>query len=120
MLNLDTHILLYLLHGRLDAQERRLLATDLDWGISAIVLWEIEKLHQKKRIRHGLDYGPLTAALRNLHIWPITPEVCLNLRNLDFVSDPADELIAATSLTHAVPLVTRDARIRLSKAVQCL
>jgi PIN domain nuclease of toxin-antitoxin system len=120
MLNLDTHILLYALAGRLEPHERRVLTNDVDWGISAIVLWEIEKLHQKGRILHGLDYGPLAAALRRLEIWPITAEVCLNLRQLDFASDPADELIAATSLTHAVPLVTRDARIRVSKAIRCL
>jgi len=42
-------------------------------------------------------------------------EVCLNIAALDFVSDPADELIAATSLTYRVPLVTRDERIRACK-----
>ena len=120
MLNLDTHILLYALEGRLEASERRLLTADGDWGISAIVLWEIEKLHQKGRIRHGLDYAPLAAALARLHIWPLTAEICLNLRALDFASDPADELIAATSLTHQVPLVTRDARIRVSEVIECL
>jgi PIN domain nuclease of toxin-antitoxin system len=36
---------------------------------------------------------------------------------LDFKSDPADELIAATSLTYQVPLLTRDDRIRTSKLV---
>jgi PIN domain nuclease of toxin-antitoxin system len=120
MLNLDTHILLYALHGRLEPGEQRLLAGDRKWGISAIVLWEIEKLYQKGSILHGLDYPPLTLALHRLEIWPITAEVCRNLRALDFVSDPADELIAATSLTHGVPLVTRDARIRASKMIQCL
>lgn len=120
MLNLDTHILLHALHGRLDGAEARLLTGDREWGISAIVLWEIEKLYQKGRIRHGLDYAPLALALGRLEIWPITTEVCRNLRALDFASDPADELIAATSLTHDVPLVTRDARIRVSKVIRCL
>ena len=120
MLNLDTHILLHALHGRLDGAEARLLTGDGEWGISAIVLWEIEKLYQKGRIRHGLDYAPLALALGRLEIWPITTEVCRNLRALDFASDPADELIAATSLTHDVPLVTRDARIRVSKVIRCL
>jgi PIN domain nuclease of toxin-antitoxin system len=41
----------------------------------------------------------------------------LSLAALDFKSDPADELIAATSLTYRVPLLTRDARIRTSKLV---
>ena len=120
MLNLDTHILLHALAGNLEPAERELLAADDDWGISAIVLWEIEKLYQKGRIRHGLDYGPMTLALQRLEIWPITVDVCRNLRALDFSSDPADELIAATSLTHGVPLVTRDSRIRNSKVVRCL
>lgn len=120
MLNLDTHILLHALHGRLEPGEYRLLTGDGDWGISPIVLWEIEKLYEKGRIAHGLDYVPLVTALRRLHIWPLTVEVCLNLRTLDFASDPADELIAATSLTYDVPLVTRDARIRVSKVVRCL
>jgi PIN domain nuclease of toxin-antitoxin system len=120
MLNLDTHILLYAIHGRLEAAEQQLLTGDGDWGISAIVLWEIEELYGKGRILHGLDYTPLAAALRRLKIWPITADVCLNLRELDFSSDPADELIAATSLTHDVPLITRDARIRVSKVIRCL
>jgi PIN domain nuclease of toxin-antitoxin system len=120
MLNLDTHILLHALAGLLEPHERDVLTNDGDWGISAIVLWEIEKLYQKRRIAHGLDYPPLVAALRQLHIWPLTPEICLNLRALDFRSDPADELIAVTSLTHEVPLLTRDARIRVSKVIRCL
>ena len=120
MLNLDTHILLHALAGNLEPQERRALTEDGDWGISAIVLWEIEKLYQKGRIMHGLDHPPMAAALARLELWPITPEVCRNLRCLDFQSDPADELIAATSFTHRVPLVTRDARIRVSKVIQCL
>jgi hypothetical protein len=32
----------------------------------------------------------------------------------------ADELIAAASLTHGVPLVPRDARIRASKVIRCV
>lgn len=120
MLNLDTHILLHALAGRLHPHERNLLVDDGDWGISAIVLWEIEKLHQKGRIAYGLDYSPLAAALRRSHVWPLTPAICLNLRALDFQADPADELIAATSLTYNIPLVTRDARLRASKVIRCL
>jgi PIN domain nuclease of toxin-antitoxin system len=36
---------------------------------------------------------------------------------LDFDSDPADEIIAATSVVHRVPLLTRDRRMRRSKLV---
>jgi PIN domain nuclease of toxin-antitoxin system len=120
MLNLDTHILIHALDGSLTARERRLLKSDADWGISAIVLWEIEKLYAKGRIRFGLDAPEMAAAVARLHVWPISPEVCLNVRRLDFSSDPADELIASTSLTYSVPLVTRDGRIRKTSLFPCL
>ena len=120
MLNLDTHILLKGLEGSLTLHERTILTENPAWGISAIVLWEIAKLHQLGRIRYGLDHPPLAAALDRIQIWPISREVCLKLRTLDFQSDPADEIIAATSLTHHVPLLTRDARIKTSRLVRCL
>ncbi|HEY7838420.1 MAG TPA: hypothetical protein VIC54_07465 [Terriglobales bacterium] len=34
------------------------------------------------------------------------------MRRLDFKADPAAEIIAATSLAHRVPLLTRDSRLR--------
>ena len=37
---------------------------------------------------------------------------------LDFSSDPADEIIAATSLVHRLPLMTRNRKIRSSKLLQ--
>ena len=120
MLNLDTHILLHATAGSLTRREMRLLKGDADWGISAIVLWEIEKLYAKGRIRFGLDAPEVAGAVSHLHVWPISPEVCLNLRRLDFASDPADELIAATSLTYSVPLVTRDRKIRTTSLFPCL
>ena len=52
------------------------------------MLWEIAKLARLGRIATDLD----------------DPEL-------------ADEIIAATSLAHRVPLVTRDARIRKSRVV---
>ena len=120
MLNLDTHILLKSMEGSLTLSERTILTEDPEWGISAIVLWEITKLHQLGRIRYGLDHPPVAAVLDKVRIWPISREVCLSLRFLDFQSDPADEIIAATSLTHDVALLTRDARIKASRIVRCL
>lgn len=116
MLNVDTHILLYTLLGKLTPHEMRIVRRE-SLGISAIVLWEIAKLHQKGRITLSLDDPELVAILQEIHVWPITREVCLRLAELDFSSDPADEIIAATSLVHGVPLLTRDRRIRTSKKV---
>jgi PIN domain nuclease of toxin-antitoxin system len=120
MLNLDTHVLLHAIHGRLNTAEQRILKRDQQWSVSAIVLWEITKLHDKGRIPRGLDYDAIASAIRAITVWPITSEICLNISSLDFQSDPADELIAATSFTHKLPLVTRDARLRMSKVIRCL
>lgn len=116
MLNLDTHILLYALRGELTARERKLLVKN-PWSISAIVLWEIAKLADLGRIEMDLDDPEVGRSLSRIHVWPITLEICRQLKGLDFRSDPADELIAATSLVHRVPLVTRDRKLRASKRV---
>ena len=118
MLNLDTHILIKAFEGRLTRRERNVLTADPEWSISAIVVWEIAKLHQLGRLPYGFDHETFAAALDGVHVWPITRQVCLNLRALDFQSDPADKIIAATSLTHEIPLLTRDSRIRKSRIVK--
>lgn len=116
MLNLDTHILLRALDGSLTSREEVLLGTDL-WGISAIVLWEVAKLHQLGRIPIGLGHPDLMDRIRQIRIWPIDSQVAHAVVRLDFRSDPADELIAATSIAHGVPLVTRDARLLASAVI---
>jgi PIN domain nuclease of toxin-antitoxin system len=116
MLNLDTHVLLYAVAGELTAAERRRLSAD-SWSISAIVLWEIAMLAELGRIEIDLDDAELTRVLARVHTWPITTEVCRELRHLDIRSDPADALIAATSVVHRVPLVTRDRKLRRSRRI---
>jgi PIN domain nuclease of toxin-antitoxin system len=86
-------------------------------GISAIVFWEIAKLSSRGRISTGLHDPHLIEVLATLHVWPIDLPVCRMLAELDFSSDPVDEIIAATSLAHDVPLLTRDRTIRRSKIV---
>jgi len=116
MLNLDTHVLVHALGDRLTAREREILAADT-WSISGIVLWEISKLVQLGKLEMDLDDPDVVRTLSKVHTWPLTLEVCRAIHDLDFRSDPADELIAATSVVHRVPLVTRDRTIRGSKLV---
>ena len=117
MLNLDTHILLHALGGRLTPSERALLRDDA-WSISAIVRWEICKLRQIGRIELDLDDGDVARALARVHTWPLSWEVCRESCRLDLSdADPADELIGATSIVHGVPLVSRDRRLRRSKRI---
>lgn len=116
MLNLDTHILVHAFSGALNTRERRLLSGD-SWSISAIVLWELTKLVQLGRLSFDLDSIEFLQALSRVHIWPLDLNVCRRIHDLDFRSDPADEIIAATSIEHRVALVTRDRRIRRSRIV---
>jgi PIN domain nuclease of toxin-antitoxin system len=116
MLNLDTHILLFALDGSLTAAERKLLAGE-PWGISAIVLWEIAKLAQLGRVTIDVRSAEFTRVFARVRVWPLDLAVCEKSTELDFSGDPADELIAATSIVHRVPLVTRDRKIRKSKIV---
>ena len=116
MLNLDTHILILALSGDLESRERDLLS-EHNWGISAIVLWELAKLVQLGRIELDLDDSQVIRALSRLHVWPIDLATATLSTRLDFQGDPADELIAATSVVHGVPLITRDRAIRGSKIV---
>ncbi len=116
MLNLDTHILIRAMAGDVTPGEGRLLR-DARWGISAIVLWELAKLAELGRIEIDLDDPELDRFLANVHVWPLTLEIVRALQRLDFRSDPADEIIAATSLVHRAPLLTRDRKLLKSKIV---
>jgi PIN domain nuclease of toxin-antitoxin system len=116
MLNLDTHILVHALGGDVTRQERRILGADV-WGISAIVLWELAKLVELGRIEIDLDGAEFARTLSAIHVWPLDLAVSLCSTRLDFKGDPADQIIAATSVVHKVPLLTRDRRIRASRIV---
>jgi PIN domain nuclease of toxin-antitoxin system len=109
-------MLIYALRGDLRSRERALLAKQA-WGISAIVLWELAKLVQIGRIRLDLDDADVTSPLSSIHVWPLDLAVARTSTRLDFHGDPADEIIAATSVVHNVPLLTRDRAIRRSKVV---
>jgi PIN domain nuclease of toxin-antitoxin system len=116
MLNLDTHVFLYAVTGALRPQETQLLSTDR-WSVSAIVLWEIAKLAQLGRIEMDLDDPEVVRVLARVHVWPLTREIARASTRLDIRGDPADELIAATSVVQKAPLVTRDRALRRSKIV---
>jgi PIN domain nuclease of toxin-antitoxin system len=116
VISLDTHLLVFALTGEVTDRERRLLSGN-SWSVCAIVFWELAKLVQLGRIEVDLDDAEVVRTLSGLHVWPLDLEVCLQSTRLDFRGDPADELIAATSVVHRVPLLTRDRKIRGSKIV---
>lgn len=116
MINLDTHVLVFAVKGELNTAERRLLS-ESTWSISSIVLWELAKLAQLGRIDIDLDDREVVSVLSRIRVWPIDFAIARASTHLDFRGDPADEIIAATSVVHEVPLLTRDRVIRRSEIV---
>ena len=116
MLNLDTHILIHALGGSLQRREQELLESN-EWSISAIVLWELAKLARLGRITMDLDNREVARTLSGIHLWPIDLRIARTSTQLDFSGDPADELIAATSVVHQIPLLSRDRTILRSRLV---
>jgi PIN domain nuclease of toxin-antitoxin system len=116
MLNLDTHIVVSLLNGDLNERERKLIINDA-LAISDVVLWELAKLVQLRRLEFDFEDATFSSFLRSAIVFPITTEIARQSTRLDFKSDPADEIIAATSIVENAPLMTRDPRILKSKRV---
>ena len=116
MLNLDTHIVVAILNGSLSDEEYDLVSIET-LAISSVVLWELAKLVQLKRLVLDLKSQEFRDFLRNVMIVPITLEVALESTKLDLKSDPADEIICATSIVERIPLLTRDQKLLKSKRV---
>ncbi len=75
------------------------------------------KLIQLGRLELDLDDGAFQSTLRFLTVIPISCEIAKVSTELDFASDPANEIIAATSVVEGIPLLTRDRRILKSRQV---
>lgn len=93
-----------------------LAASDQQFGLSAISLWEVGKKYQigKLELQAELAVWLKGATAANIQILPITPEVVTDAMSLpDFpVNDPADELIVATARVHRLTLLTTDTKLK--------
>jgi PIN domain nuclease of toxin-antitoxin system len=116
MLNLDTHMVVALIAGEVSPAELA-CAVNQPLAISDIVLWELAMLVQRDRLKMDLESPEFRVWLRHLIVIPISLEIARQSTELDFSSDPADEIIAATSVVEGIPLLTRDRRIRKSRMV---
>lgn len=116
MLNLDTHILVAIIDDELSAVERDLVVHE-QLAISDMVLWELAKLVQIGRLELNLDGVAFRRAMSYLNIIPISIQIARQSTLLDFKSDLADEIIAATSIVENIPLLTRDRKILESRIV---
>jgi PIN domain nuclease of toxin-antitoxin system len=90
-----------------------------------ISIWEISMLVKRKRIE--VDETPanlvrLILDSRNYTVVSISPEIAELSVNLDaeINSDPADRLIAATSILKQAPIVTADQNLREASIVDTI
>lgn len=123
MIVVDTHTLIWwvLAPEKLSTGAREAIDSSEAIGFAAISCWEVGMLSDRRRI--DLDLEPAlwlrnVIEARNVSILPITIEIGVLAAELqDILRNPADCLIAATALTHGVPLVTKDERIQRSGVV---
>ncbi|MGH9398574.1 MAG: type II toxin-antitoxin system VapC family toxin [Terriglobia bacterium] len=116
MVNLDTHVVIFYVTGVSTPRERNLIESS-QCVISDMVLWELAMLTEAGRIETDIGCVEFQSALASLKVIPISLEIARMSTRLDFSSDPADEIIAATSIVERIPLLTRDRRILKSRMV---
>jgi PIN domain nuclease of toxin-antitoxin system len=127
---LDTHVWLWLSiqpkklsRPATRAIERAAKAGSL--AVASITLLEAAWLFAHGRIRSA---GSVASSVREVleasraDVLEITPEIAATAVQLpDTVpTDPADRLIVATAIVHAIPLITRDTRIQESAVCRTL
>ena len=120
MIVLDTHIWFYHINDgpeKLPAKARKAIRDNDVLGVSIISCWEIAMLVAKNRLRFSIDVQDwITQALKykGIKLIELTPEIAVLATRLpgDFHKDPADRIIAASSLKIGAPLITLDKRIK--------
>lgn len=125
MIVADTHIIIWdaLCPEKLSSKARKAIDTaNKGDGIifCDISLWEIAMLFKKERFKIDIDYKTFINLVLNSNkytIWRISPEIAELSVYLPSVinKDPADRIIAATSIICLAPLVTADENLNRAK-----
>ncbi len=97
-------------HEAIDASESH------EIGISAISLWEIAKLVERKRLVLPCsinEWFEQALSYPGVQILALTPEIAVASTQLpgEFHREPADQIIVATARVHDCALVTSDGKI---------
>jgi PIN domain nuclease of toxin-antitoxin system len=130
MVTADTHIIIWeaLAPGKLSRKSKRAFdeSNESDGIIFCdISLWEISMLMARKRLEieiSFLEFIELLRTTRNYRFQSITPEIADISTNLcsEINSDPADRIIAATSIFLNSALITADQNLRNSKIINTI
>ncbi len=125
MIVVDTHVIIWhaLQPDKLSSKAQAAIALhSRQDGIifCEISLWEIAMLIKKRRLTIATDYRTfieLVLAANNYILCGITPEIAelATTLPLDINNDPADRIIAASSVVRNIPLVTADHNLRASQ-----
>ena len=91
--------------------------------VSIISCWEVALLAQRGRLRFSMStdaWLEQATSLPGVELVPLSLRAVSVAARLDRLRDPADQLIVATALERSARLVTRDARIADSEAVEVI
>lgn len=122
MIVLDTHTLIWWVSRDPNLSKKAKSAIDKegDGGkiiVSSITAWEIAMLVARERLFLSMDVASwlsTVAKIETVQFVPVDVEISLRAVDLpgEFHKDPADRMIVATARKLAVPLVTKDEKIR--------
>lgn len=117
---LDTHVWIWLMLGdeRLNLSFRNVVEQNKEEHIliSAISVWELGMLVEKKRIQleiDCLDWVEEALASSNILFVPLTPRISIQSTRLPETphGDPADRILIATAHENNAILITHDQKI---------
>ena len=127
MILLDTHVWLWWLlgDGNLSDNQRSILnglASKKQLALSWVSVWELEMLERKQRVHLVPNFHEWTKTATDssfIQLIGVDSELVFAQRSLPekFHTDPADRLIATTSIVYKYPLATFDRKIIESGSV---
>jgi PIN domain nuclease of toxin-antitoxin system len=122
MIVLDTHVLVWWIAGDATLSKKAKAAIDKEMAggdiiISSITAWEIAMLVERDKLFLSMDVGSwlaTVAEIEAIRFFPVDVEIAMKSVDLpgEFHKDPADRMIVATARKLAIPLVTKDEKIR--------
>lgn len=126
MILLDTHAWIYYLGepDSLSSAAAKAISRSESIGISVMSCMEAAILIRKGKIRIDQSLENWMEQMTNVYrldILPITPSIVVRANSFDdFLPDPADRIIAATSVHYGIPLITKDRLLTSRTDVQTI